>query len=143
MLSGDWDGRICLWRCQTSASGADNDEATSMQEGEGSSDPALKKRRGASSIRSGSSSDTAVTSSSSSSLASLTPTSAWKAHAHCVSAAAWMSTGDDDDGSSGSGSGGGSSMGVSASAVTASWDHSIKTWDVERQVSNWRDHKLS
>jgi len=102
-----------------------------MHDGDSSGDPVLKKRKGASSssssVRSGGG-DTAT--SSSTSLASLTPTTAWKAHAHCVSAAAWMSTsgggGDSHDTSGGNS--------VCASAVTASWDHSIKTWDVERQV---------
>jgi WD40 repeat protein len=90
VLSGDWDGRLCVWR---PGSGA--------QVGEEST--GLKKRR--------------VGSGAAASLESLVPSAAFKAHAQCVSGVALTSRGD----------------GLAAVAVTASWDHSVKVWDIERQ----------
>jgi WD40 repeat protein len=81
ILSGDWEGRLCLWSSGSS-------EAV----------PAKKQKTG----------------SGGGIVESMTPGETWKAHSHCLSEVRWL-------------------HGFSAQAVTSSWDHSIKIWDVEKQ----------
>ncbi len=90
ILSGDWDGRLCVWRL------------------DGAKEDINVKRR--------------KTDIDSTPLRHLTPVAAFKAHAHAVASVCWLDNGSADGGG-----------GLSASAATASWDHSIKTWDIERQ----------
>eukprot|EP00613_Pedinella_sp_CCMP2098_P053013 CAMPEP_0171890512 /NCGR_PEP_ID=MMETSP0992-20121227/44222_1 /TAXON_ID=483369 /ORGANISM="non described non described, Strain CCMP2098" /LENGTH=473 /DNA_ID=CAMNT_0012517739 /DNA_START=23 /DNA_END=1444 /DNA_ORIENTATION=- len=98
ILSGDWDGRLCVW--PTSDEKDDQDD-----EGGGSSLSSAKKRKAAVSLA----------------VKELVPVAAFKAHAQCVSGVAWMTAGNDSGG------------GICANAVTSSWDHSLKSWDIERQ----------
>jgi WD40 repeat protein len=107
ILSGDWDGRICVWQ-------SNSDEVSE-------SETAVKKRK--------------VGGASAASLRELVPVAAFKAHAQCVSGVAWMPNTDDVGGSGG----------ICASAVTCSWDHSVKSWDVERSdcVSTINGAKVS
>jgi ribosome biogenesis protein YTM1 len=120
ILSGDWDGRLCLWSTNNSSgvAGMKDDDANATSGG-GESLSSLKKRKvGGSSVGGGGSS------SSSSVVKEFAPVAAFKAHAQCVSGVRWMV--DTADAASTGG-------GICANAVTSSWDHSLKSWDVERQ----------
>lgn len=82
VISGDWEGRLCLW----SSGGGDVVPVKKQKKSSGGGDR----------------------------LVSMEPVETWKAHAHCLSQVQWLEN-------------------EPSRCVTASWDHSIKTWDVERQ----------
>ena len=109
ILSGDWDGRLCIWK-------RGNEEGEGEDEGSSSSSSSVKRRN------LGAGAAAAV------GLAALTPSAAFKAHAQCVAGVATM-----ERVAHGGGDMGGDGGAVPATCVTASWDHSVKTWDLERQ----------
>ena len=107
LASGDWDGRLCMWDMATVCGGQGSDQEDEDEDGgAGAGQQASKKRR----VGGGGEAADDL-------LKALSPSAVWKAHAQCLSGLEWL----DQDATS------------QNHLVSASWDHSIKTWDVERQ----------
>ena len=103
MVSGDWDGRLCLWdlRAMTKNSSSSNDDDDDDDDATFAKSSRNKKQR---SNKKGSSIPTAPT--------SVRPISSLTAHTSQISGAAWLNTNH---------------------VVTSSWDHSVKVWNMERE----------
>lgn len=115
MASGDWDGGVFVWRyhldSHSNSTGEDSTEDTT-----GSS----KKRKTGNKETAAS-----ETSSTPSSIQQLTPIISIQAHSSKVSGISW--------GNYEKLQAQGSSSSLPDQLITASWDHSIKVWNVERQ----------
>jgi len=104
MASGDWSGGLCVWKVPDVA----------MEEKDAAVQPEKKK------TKKGSDGTAVVESVIASSIEEVAPTISLKAHSNDVSGIAW-------------GYDGTSSSTGNKTIFTSSWDHSIKSWDVETQ----------
>ncbi|CAM9632303.1 unnamed protein product [Phaeothamnion confervicola] len=114
LATGDWDGRICLWK-PPAVLPADNDVDDDAADDEVSEAAQLGKA-GNTKRRKLAAGTAKKRAAAAVGAAEQVPTETFKAHAQAVSGMVWPA--------------GGGSGGI---AYTGSWDRSVKTWDVERQ----------
>jgi len=105
LVSGDWDGGLCVWKVPSN---------NSLSSDESNVAPKRKKQKGSSSAAA------AV-----GQVSEISPTSFFRAHKSNISGIVWGHETDTNNNSNGQSS--------SSTLFTASWDHSIKAWDVESQ----------
>jgi len=110
LASGDWDGGVCVWDVPSETGGASSGD---VNDAEAVAKPSKKKKK---------SSKSGAFPSDFGGARVVRPKVSFRAHASNVSGIAY-----------GHGGGGGSSSVNSNTLLTASWDHSVKVWDVSRQ----------